>query len=117
MAETNDELVNTLRGDDGTKWIEIASTGTEDEATLIRGFLQNEGIRAEIEAVKFTMEPVTFGAMGEIRVYVPEEFEVSAMELMRQRDVMSLKLDDDEETLITDEGQAVVDENTTIEKE
>ena len=117
MAEINEERVNTLQADDGTKWVEIASTGSEDEATILRGFLQNEGINAEIEAVKFTMEPVTFGAMGEIRVFVPQEFEAQAMELMRQREAMSQKLDDDEDTLITHEGEAVVDESATVEKD
>ena len=67
------ENVNTIRADDGTTWVEIASCGTEDEANLLRGFLEAEEIPAQIENVKFSMEPINFGTMGDIRVYVPED--------------------------------------------
>lgn len=109
------ENVNTITADDGTTWIEIASTGTEDEARLLAGFLDAEEIPAQIEAVKFTMEPINFGAMGEIRVYVPKEHEQRAQELLRDRDRQYEKLDDDGETLITDEGPAAVDESAQVE--
>ena len=107
--------VNTITADDGTTWIEIASTGTEDEATLLAGFLDAEGIPAQVEDVKFNMEPINFGAMGEIRVYVPGEHEQRAQELLRAREQEYEQLDDDEETLITDDGPAVVDEATQVE--
>ena len=74
MAESKQEFpenVNTITADDGTTWVEIASTGTEDEAALLAGFLDAEGIPAQIEDVKFNMEPINFGAMGDIRIYVP----------------------------------------------
>ncbi|HYC58705.1 MAG TPA: DUF2007 domain-containing protein [Thermoanaerobaculia bacterium] len=109
--------VNTITADDGTTWIEIASTGTKDEATLLKGFLESEGIPAEIEDVKFDMEPVNFGAMGEIRVYVPGEHEEKAQQLLRSRESEYQQLDDDEETLITDEGPAVVDESAQVEND
>lgn len=109
------EDVNTITADDGTTWIEIASTGTADEAVLLRGFLDAEGIPAQIEDVKFRMEPINFGTMGEIRVYVPGQHEARAQELLRERNLEYDKLDDDEETLITDEGPAVVDESTQVE--
>jgi hypothetical protein len=108
--------VNTITADDGTTWVEIASTGTEDEAVLVRGFLDAEGIPAQIENVKFKMEPINFGTMGEIRIYVPGEHEARAQELLRERNREYEKLDDDEETLITDEGPAVVDESVQVEK-
>ena len=107
--------VNTIIADDGTRWIEIASTGTEDEAALVQGFLDAEGIPAQIEDVKFKMEPINFGAMGEIRVYVPSEHEQRAQQLLRDREREYEQLDDDEETLITDEGPAVVDETTQVD--
>ena len=109
--------VNTITADDGTTWIEIASTGTADEAVLLRGFLDAEGIPAQIEDVKFRMEPINFGTMGEIRIYVPSEHEARAQELLRERNREYEKLDDDEETLITDEGPAVVDESSTAEND
>lgn len=111
------EDVNTITADDGTTWVEIASTGTADEAVLLRGFLDAEGIPAQIEDVKFRMEPINFGTMGEIRIYVPSEHEARAQELLRERNREYEQLDDDEETLITDEGPAVVDESSTAEND
>ena len=102
--------VNTVPAEDGTTWVEIASMGTEDEARLVQGFLEAEGIPAQVENVTFSMEPVTFGMMGEIRVYVGSEDEPRAQELLRSRDRQAESLDDDEETLVTDEGPAVIDE-------
>lgn len=107
--------VNTITADDGTTWIEIASTGTADEAALLCGFLDAAGIPAQSENVKFQMEPINFGTMGDIRVYVPSEHEARAQQLLRDREQQYERLNDDEETLITDEGPAVVDETTQVE--
>ena len=46
MADARDD-VNTIESEDGTTWVEIASVGTEDEANLLRGFLEAEGIRSK----------------------------------------------------------------------
>ena len=113
MADSNQGFpddVNTVPAEEGGTWVEIASTGSEDEARLVQGFLEAEGITAQIENVKFSMEPVNFGTMGEIRVYVGAEDEQRAQELLRSRDRQAENLDDDEETLVTDEGPAVIDE-------
>ena len=109
------ENVNTVPAEDGTTWIEIASMGTADEANLLAGFLEAEGIVAQIENVKFQMEPINFGAMGDIRVYVPSEDEARAQQLLREREAAYQRLDDDEETLVTDEGPATIDENAQAE--
>ena len=113
----NAEEVNTIQSNDGTTWIEIASTGTEDEANLLRGFLEAEGIPAQIENVKFTEAPRTFGAMGEIRVYVAETDEPRALELLRERNREYDRLDDDGETVVTDEGEAAIDDDAETEEE
>lgn len=108
--------VQTVEGNNVT-WIEIASTGTEDEATLLKGFLDAEGIPAQIENVKFTMEPVNFGTLGDIRVYVSAEDEARAMELLRQRNLAYDRLDDDSETVVTDDGPASIDESSRTESD
>lgn len=113
MAQDFPDNVNTVPAEDGTTWVEIASTGTADEATLLSGFLEAEGIPANVENVKFQMEPINFGTMGDIRVYVPSEHEQRAMELLRSRDRQYEQLNDDDETLVTDEGPAIVDENSS----
>jgi hypothetical protein len=120
MADSDQEFpddVNTVQAEDGATWVEITSTGSEDEAKLVQGFLEAEGIPAQVENVKFTMEPVTFGMMGEIRVYVGAEDEQRAQELLRSRERQAENLDDDEETLVTDEGPAVIDETAQAERD
>jgi hypothetical protein len=98
-------------------WVEIASSGTADEANLIRGFLDAEGIPAQIENVKFNMEPINFGTMGDIRVYVGAQDEKRALDLLRDRQREWDKLADDDDTLVTDDGVAEIDDNATTEPE
>ena len=120
MADSDQDAradVNTVPAEDGTTWIEIASTGTADEANLLAGFLHAEGIPAQIENVQFGMEPINFGAMGDIRVYVPSDDETRAQQLLREREAAYQRLDDDDETLVTDEGIATVDENSQSESD
>ena len=116
-AKAVDELPFQAIPATNTTWVEIASSGNEDEANLIKGFLDAEGIPAQIENVKFSMEPTTFGKMGDIRVYVGAEDRDRAMELLRSRDRAFDKLDDDDDTLVTDEGVATIDENASTEPE
>ena len=107
----------TIASDDGTTWVEIASSGAEDEANLMRGFLEAEGIPAQIENVKFSMEPINFGTMGDIRVYVSSDDQARAMALLNERNVAYDKLDDNSETVVTDEGPAVIDDLAESEVE
>jgi hypothetical protein len=116
MAEER-ENVNTIRADDGTIWVEIASCGTADEANLLRGFLEAEDIPAQIENMKFSMEPINFGTMGDIRIYVPEDDRADALDLIKQRQTEFDNLDDDTETVVTDEGTADIDDNAESETE
>lgn len=120
MADSNQGFpddVNTVPAENGTTWVEIASTGSEDEANLIKGFLDAAGIPAQVENVKFSMEPINFGSMGDIRVYVGSEDEQRAQQMLANREREYERLDDDEETLVTDEGPAVVDENSQAEND
>src|ERR1043165_9851009 len=94
------ENVNTIRADDGTTWVEIASCGTIEEANLLRGFLEAEDIPAQIENMKFSMEPINFGTMGDIRIYVCEDDEAQAQQLLRRRNAEFDNLDDDAETVV-----------------
>lgn len=115
--EVDTANVNVIPAEDGTTWVEIASTGTIDEANLLQGFLEAEGITAQIENVKFSMEPINFGAMGEIRIYVGSADEARAQQLLREREKEYEQLDDDEETLVTDEGPAVIEDGAQTEND
>lgn len=112
-----DELPFQAVATDNITWVEIASAGTEDEARLLEGFLENEGIPVVVENVKFRMEPVNFGDMSEIRVYVAADDEEEALQLLRHRQEEYEKLDDEEDTLVTDEGPAEIDEDAPPESE
>ena len=108
--------VQTVEGENVT-WVEIASTGGEDEATLLKGFLDAEGIPAQIENVKFSMEPINFGTMGDIRIYVSAADEARAQELLRQREKAYDRLDEDGETVVTDDGPADIHETSRSERD
>lgn len=116
VALVNQLPFQAIQGDN-TTWVEIASAGTEDEARLLQGFLEAEEIDAQIENVKFSMEPINFGTMGDIRIYVAAEDEQRAMQLLKQRNQEYDRLDDDEETVVTDEGPATIDESAQAEND
>lgn len=113
----DDTPYQTIQSEDGTTWVEIATAANADEAQLIQGFLEAEGIDAQIEHVEANILPATFGKLGDIRVYVPADDEKRALELLRQRQREWEKLGDDDDTLVTDEGVAEVDEDAVTEHE
>jgi hypothetical protein len=115
MAE--DSPYQTIQSEDGTTWVEITTAPNSDEAQLIQGFLEAEGIDAHIEHAEANILPTTFGKLGDVRVYVPVDDEKRALELIRDRQREWEKLGDDDETLVTDDGVADVDENAEPERE
>ena len=109
--------VHTIQAEDGTMLIEIAAAPNSDEADLLCGFLESEGIPARIEHADARILPSNMGRLGDVRVYVAEEDEPRAMALLKQREEEFEQLDDDSETVVTDEGAADIDENAPAEKE
>jgi hypothetical protein len=60
--------------EDDEEWIEVASTGDDEEAVLIAGLLDSEGIPVEIEGPSAaTPFPEGIGALGLSRVMVPAD--------------------------------------------
>jgi len=110
--------VRTIQTEDGTTLVEIASASNSDEAELICGFLENEGIAARVEhADARSILPANLGQLGDVRVYVAQEDEARAMALLQQREDEYEHLDDEGETVVTDEGPAEIDPNTPPETE
>lgn len=101
----------TLDGPE-TTWVEIATASTQEEALLLKGFLENEGIPCQEESLKFDELPVNVGAMGEIRIYVPEEFEAAARQQLNYRQAQYDRLDEDGESVVTDEGPATISDDS-----
>ncbi|MFN2238167.1 MAG: hypothetical protein ABR524_02135 [Thermoanaerobaculia bacterium] len=91
-------------------WVEIASVGTDDEARILAGYLEAEGIPAQVESLKFTMEPVNLGTMSEIRIYVSAENEERAMRLVENRREEFADRGDEEDEGANDEPASVIDE-------
>ncbi len=61
------------------RWTDIYTTYDESEATIIRGFLENEGISCRIESSRISQIPVSIGNIGEIKILVhPEDFDKAA---------------------------------------
>ena len=102
----SDELpYQVVEGEDGT-WVEISSAATEDEARILEGFLETEGIPCRIESLRFHMEPVNFGKLGEIRVYVRAEDEAAARKLIQDRQTAYDALPEESEGADVDDADA-----------
>jgi hypothetical protein len=65
-------------------WEVVSTLGTEEEASLVAGFLESRGIRTSVESLLFHQEPVNFGRLGEVRVLVPEADAAAARELLEE---------------------------------
>jgi formate dehydrogenase assembly factor FdhD len=113
----DERIANTIQAQDGTTLVEIAAAPNSDEADLLCGFLESEGIPARIEHADARILPSNMGALGDVRVYVAQEDEERAMALLRQREEEFEQLDDDAETLVTDDGVADIDENAPADTE
>jgi hypothetical protein len=65
-------------------WEVVSTLGTEEEASLVAGFLESRGVRTSVESLLFHQEPVNFGGMSEVRVLVPEAEAGRALELLEE---------------------------------
>lgn len=104
-----DELpYNAVDGPTST-WVEIHSVGTEEEARLVKGFLDAEGIPCQIESLRVDALPANFAGMGDIRIYVTAENEQEAVSMLRAR--TSELGGAARDGVITDEGPAMIDDD------
>lgn len=67
-------------------WALAFTAATEAEAAVVAGFLESQGIPVAIESRSFRQEPVTFGALVQIRVLVPPDQADAAREMLDERD-------------------------------
>jgi len=86
----SDEERRPEQDDDDLDWQVMRSVGTEEEATIIAGFLRANDIPAQVESVRFNQEPVNFGDMSEVRVLVPDEYQAQAAELLSDTEAHDL---------------------------
>ena len=94
----------------GQDWSAVASVGTEAEATLIVGFLENNGIPARTLAKSFTANPVPADEdLATIEVAVPADRFEEASATLERREVAFASATEGEATLMTDEGPTEID--------
>lgn len=67
-------------------WQSCYSTPLEVHAHLVKGYLEQFGVPCLLESDRFGMKPLTFGALGEVRVLVREDWVDVARGLLRGRD-------------------------------
>ena len=94
-----------------TDWEILDTVGTEQEALLIAGFLESRDVPVRVESLSFRQEPVTFGALAQVRLRVPAAYVAEARRLLDARrhrfaivDGEGLQAEDDESTLVIDEA-------------
>ena len=68
------------------EWVEVASTGQDEEALLIAGLLKSQGIPTEVEGPSAGAPlPENLGAFGMSRVMVPADRAEDAREVLARR--------------------------------
>jgi hypothetical protein len=83
---------------DEAEWVEVASVGNDEEAALIAGLLQSQGITCEVEGPSATPWPENLGAFGMSRVLVPPDSADEARRLLDEQRRRSPVPADEEET-------------------
>ncbi len=67
-------------------WEIVETVGTEEEASLVAGYLETEGIRSQVESLLFHQEPATFGKLSEVRILVHSDDLERARQLIEARE-------------------------------
>jgi hypothetical protein len=75
-----------LSGEENTiGWQPCYSTPVEVNAHVVKGYLEQYGVPCVLESLCFGMEPLTIGALGEVRVLVRDDWVQVARGLIRGR--------------------------------
>jgi hypothetical protein len=70
----------------GQEWEIVKIVGTQEEATVVVGFLLNSGIDAEIESLHSSGFPADIGDFSDVRIRVPAGQADEARALLDQRE-------------------------------
>ena len=94
---------------DGGPWLVATTFGTEAEASLAEGFLESHGIASRVESRAFRQEPVNFGSLAVVRLWVAAADLERARQLILDRHRFTLVVpDEDDEATAVEEA---LDEN------
>jgi hypothetical protein len=67
-------------------WTSCYSTPLEAHAYVVKGYLEQFGVPCLVDSARFGMKPLTFCALGEVRILVREEWLAVAQGLLRGRE-------------------------------
>jgi hypothetical protein len=67
-------------------WTPCYSTATEVQAYVVKGYLEQFGVPCLVDSARFGMKPLTFCALGEVRILVREDWLEVALGLIRGRE-------------------------------
>jgi hypothetical protein len=67
-------------------WEIVKTVEDVEEATLAAGFLQSNGVEAEVESLYASEFPANLGRLGEVRIRVPAGQAAEARALLEQQD-------------------------------
>ena len=68
------------------EWEIVKIVGTEEEATIVVGFLQSSGIESEVESLRASEFPTDIGDLANVNIRVPAERADEARALLNQRE-------------------------------
>lgn len=68
------------------QWQTAKIVGTEEEAALVAGFLNNNGIEAQVESLHASEFPTDFGSLGEVHIMVHSGQLAEAQRLLAESD-------------------------------
>ena len=72
-------------------WEACYATPLEAEAHLVKGFLEQYGVPCVLENDRFGVQPLTFCALGQVKVLVPMDWLRVARGLIKGREGRSLR--------------------------
>ncbi|HKI04089.1 MAG TPA: DUF2007 domain-containing protein [Thermoanaerobaculia bacterium] len=91
-------------------WEIVKIVSTEEEATIVVGFLQSSGIEAQVESLHASEFPTDLGDLALVRIRVPADQAEDAKALLNQReDVATGDEGDMAGAPLEDEGAAELD--------
>jgi hypothetical protein len=87
-------------------WVIVKVVGTEEEATVVLGFLENCGIDAEVESLHSSEFPTEVGDLADVRIRVPADRADEASALLNSREDVATGEDGDRAGAPLDEPAA-----------
>jgi len=95
-------------------WSVVTTLGSDEEATLLAGFLEGNGIEVTVESISSHAIAETVGELANIRILVPAGKKNAARKLLDDRQSEFEKAGDDDEAVMTDEGVAHLDDDSEL---